>query len=126
MNTTATTARNPIVCQSRWRVIRADNCHSSPVKYTSTVNISSGSARLINVPSAPSCTEAKRNAHKAIEPNPRYVSQIANTATIASPNASAAAIPENPLAANGSPNTNSAITSSAADRRPASPSVVPA
>ena len=33
--------------------------------------------------------------------------------------------PENPLAANGSPKTNSAITSSAADRLPASPSVVP-
>ena len=38
---------------------------------------------------------------------------------------SAAANPENPLSANGSPNTKSAITNSAADRLPALPSVVP-
>ena len=59
-----------MVCQSLWRVIRAANCHSSPVKYTTTVIISSGNARLISVPSAPNCTQAKRNAHNAIEPNP--------------------------------------------------------
>jgi hypothetical protein len=68
--TIATTARNQMVCQSLWRVIRAANCHSSPVKYTTTVIISSGNARLISVPSAPNCTQAKRNAHNAIEPNP--------------------------------------------------------
>ena len=50
---------------------------------------------------------------------------MASTATIANPKASAAAKPENPLAANGSPNTNSAITSSAAERLPASPIAVP-
>ena len=54
-----------------------------------------------------------------------YVNQIASTATTANPTISAAAIPEKPLSANGSPNTNSAITSSAADLRPASPRVVP-
>ena len=53
------------------RVIRDDSCHSSPVKYTTTVSMSSGSARLIKVPRAPSCTDANRNAHKAIEPNLR-------------------------------------------------------
>ena len=52
------------------------------------------------------------------------LSEIALT-THGNPTASAAAKPENPLAANGSPKTNSAITSSAADRLPASPSVVP-
>jgi hypothetical protein len=70
-NMMATTARNPIVCQSLWRLSRAASCHSSPVKYTTTVSIISGSARLINVPSAPSCTDANLNAHNAIEPNPR-------------------------------------------------------
>jgi hypothetical protein len=114
-----------MVCHRLWRVIRAGNCHSSPVKYTTTVIISGGDARLISVRSAPNCTQAKWNAHKAIEPNPSYVNQMASSATIANPNASAAAKPENPLAANGSPNTNSATTSSAADRLPGSPSVVP-
>ena len=57
---------------------------------------------------------------------PKYVNQIAMTATIAKPITSAAARPENPLPANGSPKTNSAITRSAAQRRPASLSVVPA
>ena len=71
MNTIATTARKPIVCHSLCRVIRAANCHSSPVKYTTTVNISSGSARLIRVPSAPNCTHANRNAHNRMEPKPR-------------------------------------------------------
>ena len=60
-----------MTCQSLWRVIRAASCHSSPVKYTTTVNISRGSARPMSVPSAPNCTQANRNAHNAIEPNPR-------------------------------------------------------
>ncbi len=85
MNTSATRARKPIVCQSRSRVIRADNCHSSPVKYTTTVSISSGSARLINVPSAPNCTHANRKAHRTIEPMPRYVSHTETSATIPNP-----------------------------------------
>ena len=70
MKTIATMARNPTVCQSLCRVIRAANCHSSPVKYTTTVSISSGSARLISVPNAPNCTKANRNAHNAIAPKP--------------------------------------------------------
>ena len=60
-----------MTCQSLCRVIRAASCHSSPLKYTNRVNISSGSARLIRVPRAPNCTQANRNAHNAIEPNPR-------------------------------------------------------
>ena len=65
------------------------------MKNTTTVIISGGNARLISVPSAPNCTQAKRNARNAIEPNPRYVNQMASSATIANSNASAAAKPEN-------------------------------
>ena len=70
MKASPTAARNPIVCQSLSRVTRADSCQSSPVKYTTTVSISSGSARLSSVPSAPTCSQAKRKAHSAIEPRP--------------------------------------------------------
>ena len=51
--------------------MRAASCHSSPVKYTTTVSINSGRARLISVPSAPNCTQANRNAHNTIDPIPR-------------------------------------------------------
>ena len=70
MKSSAIRAKNPITCQSRCRDIRAANCHSSPVKKTTTVNISRGSARPISDPTAPSCTHANRNAHEAIEPKP--------------------------------------------------------
>jgi hypothetical protein len=63
------------------------------VKYTTTVIISSGSARLIRMPSAPTCTSAYRNVHNAIAPKPRYVSQITSSATTAKPKISAAANP---------------------------------
>jgi hypothetical protein len=47
------------------------NANSPAVKNTTIVIIDSSYARLISVPGAPNCIQAKRNAHNAIEPNPR-------------------------------------------------------
>ncbi|MCV7207875.1 hypothetical protein H7J75_04315 [Mycolicibacterium canariasense] len=92
------------------------------MKYTTTVNISSGNARLIRVPSAPSCTQAKRKAHAAMDPKPRYVNQIASSEISTNTGASAAAAPVQPLTVTGITTTKIAITTQAPERRPVSPS----